>query len=304
MFAELRWLRSFIAIAREQHFSRAARKLNLAQPALTAHIQQLEEALGARLLDRSNRMQGLTPAGRALLPEAEAIISRADSLRSVTSAAMRGDRGSLRAGIIPPAAIPALADAFAQFARESPDVEVQLRQENQQPLIDALSAGDLDLVIGRAAGLAQISSRRLLIEEQGIVLRKSDPLAGSGVIRLRELAGRNLLLLRHNSHFGSNLLELAARHRVELKRSHVADDFPSLHWMVCAGMGIAPCSLLLRESLPPALVACRVRPAPPRLEIHALWLGKTPQPIVARWLQIATHGASRSGMTGKFPLCS
>ena len=79
MTPELRWLRSFLAVAEEQHFSRACR-LNLAQPALTAHIQQLEAALGSTLFERTNRMGGLTAAGRALLPEAEAIVSRAEAL--------------------------------------------------------------------------------------------------------------------------------------------------------------------------------------------------------------------------------
>ena len=74
MNVELRWLKSFLAVAEEMHFSRAASRLNLAQPALTAQIRQLEEAVGARLFERSNRMGGLTPAGRALLAEARAVV--------------------------------------------------------------------------------------------------------------------------------------------------------------------------------------------------------------------------------------
>ena len=74
---ELRWLRSFLAVADEMHFSRAARKLHLAQPALTTQIQQLERVLGASLFQRSNRLSGLTAAGLVLLPEARAIVERA-----------------------------------------------------------------------------------------------------------------------------------------------------------------------------------------------------------------------------------
>ena len=80
MNVELRWLKSFLAVAEEMHFSRAARRLNLAQPALTAQIRQLEEAVGARLFERSNRMSGLTPAGRALLGEARAVVQHAETL--------------------------------------------------------------------------------------------------------------------------------------------------------------------------------------------------------------------------------
>jgi len=79
---ELRWLRSFVAVADEMHFSRAARHLRLAQPALTAQIRQLEREVGSQLFERTNRTQGLTAAGQALLPEARALIGRADSLAS------------------------------------------------------------------------------------------------------------------------------------------------------------------------------------------------------------------------------
>src|SRR5687768_12651860 len=107
---ELRWLRSFVAVADEMHFSRAARKLNLAQPALTTQIRQLEHAVGSSLFERTNRMGGLTAAGRALLPEARKIMDRCRSLKDVIHRAAMGETGRLRLGIIPPAATTSLAE--------------------------------------------------------------------------------------------------------------------------------------------------------------------------------------------------
>src|SRR5512137_560151 len=124
MTPKLRWLRSFLAVAEEQHFSRAARRLNLAQPALTAHIQQLEAALGSMLFERTNRMSGLTPAGRALLPEAEAIVNRAEALERKVREVAHGETGLLRLGVIPPAATSAAADSLRRLTRELPGVEV------------------------------------------------------------------------------------------------------------------------------------------------------------------------------------
>ena len=106
MNVDLRWLKSFLAVAEEMHFSRAARRLNLAQPALTAQIRQLEEAIGARLIERSNRMSGLTPAGRALLGEAQAVVQHAEILPHIAQRAAHGEWGVLRLGVIPPAAPP------------------------------------------------------------------------------------------------------------------------------------------------------------------------------------------------------
>ncbi len=286
MTLELRWLRSFLAVAEEQHFSRAARKLNLAQPALTAHIQQLEEALGAPLLERTNRMRGLTAAGRALLPEAEAIVKRAEGLPRKVREVAHGEQGLLRLGLIPPAATAAVAESLRRLAREASGVEVQVRQGNQDRLENRLQDGDLDLFLGRPPESGTLTHRRLFTEEQGVLLRGDDPLAQSDDVPLRKLDGLRLILLRGNPHFGQNFLELAAKHGVLLTPTHTADDFPSLHWMVRAGLGVAPCSLLLHDALPAGLVARPVRPMLPRLEIHAIWRGRVPPPSAARWLKL------------------
>lgn len=286
MIPDLRWLRSFLAVAEENHFSRAARKLNLAQPALTAHIQQLEEALGTSLFDRSNRMNGLTAAGRALLPEAEAIVRRAEGLERKVREVARGELGQLRLGLIPPAATGHVAESVRRLAMELPGVEIHLRQGNQDRLENRLLDGDLDLMLGRTPGQSGIAHRRLFVEQQGVVLRAEDPLAKRDPVPLRELAGRRLILLRGNPHFGRNLTEQAQRRGVTLEPLAAAEDFPSLHWMVLAGLGIAPCSLLLADTLAPGLVVRALQPGLPRLEIHALWRGPVPPPTAARWLHL------------------
>ena len=286
MTPELRWLRSFLAVAEEQHFSRAARRLNLAQPALTAHIQQLEAALGATLFERTNRMGGLTPAGRALLPEAVAIVNRAEGLERKVREVAHGETGLLRLGVIPPAATSAAAFSLRRLTSELPGVEVQVQQGYQDRLEHLLLDGDLDLMIGRPPENKSLAHRRLFVEQQGVLLRVDDELAKNEVILLRQLGGLRLVLLRGNPHFGQNYLELAAKHGVPLTALHAAEDFPSLHWMVRAGFGVAPCSLLLADALPGGLVAKPLRPSLPKLEIHALWRGHVPPPPAARWLKM------------------
>ena len=293
MSVELRWLKSFLAVAEEMHFSRAARRLNLAQPALTAQVRQLEEAVGARLFDRTNRMGGLTSAGRALLEEARAVVQHADSLPRVAQRAALGESGMLRLGLIPPAATPAVAEALRRFTAQFPDVEIQVRQADQENVVRRLLSGDLDLVLGRPDGAdrpPEIHARRLFVEEQGVVLREDDPRAGKPAMALKALDSSPLLLLRGNPYFGQLLLDHARQHGVELRPLHIADDFPSLHWLVRAGLGVAPVSLLLGEGLPRGLAAKPLKPAPPKLEIHALWRGATPPPTAARLLQMSSPG--------------
>jgi DNA-binding transcriptional LysR family regulator len=242
--------------------------------------------LGAPLFERTNRMRGLTAAGRALLPEAEAIVKRAEGLPRKVREVAHGEQGVLRLGLIPPAATAAVAESLRRLAREASGVQVQVRQGNQDRLENQLQDGDLDLVLGRPPESGTLAHRRLFTEEQGVLLRGDDPLAQSDVVPLRKLEGLRLILLRGNPYFGQNFLELAAKHGVPLTATHAADDFPSLHWMVRAGLGVAPCSLLLRDALPAGLVAKPVRPMLPRLEIHAIWRGRVPPPPAARWLKL------------------
>jgi DNA-binding transcriptional LysR family regulator len=293
MSVELRWLRSFVAVADEMHFSRAARRLGLAQPALTAQIRQLEQALGWPLFERTNRMRGLTVAGRALLPEARALVERSDSLPRMVNRACLGETGFLRIGIIPPAATTTVAQSLRRFVREHPGIELTVRQGGQDRLTDELLIGDIDLVIGRRAANRSLKQRRLFIEEQGILLNEDDPLAKLPAISVTSLADRRLVLLRDNPRFGQLLLAHAAKHGIRLFPIHIAEDFPSLHWLVRAGLGIAPCSLLLADGLPRGLAASRIRPPPEKLEVNAIWKGTDLPAGATKFLQILSANIRR-----------
>jgi DNA-binding transcriptional LysR family regulator len=203
--------------------------------------------------------------------------------------AQNGETGRLRLGIIPPAAVSPFASVLREFTRKFPLVTLSVCQNDQQRLVQMLLDKDLDLVLGRSCSgrkLSGLRQRRLLIEEQGIVLREDDPLAEHGRIPIAKLEGTALLLLHDNPHFGRNIMELAARQGVKLYPRRVVDDFLSLYWAVRSGLGVAPCSLLLVDSLPHGLVGRPLRPAPPRLWVHALWLARQPVPGVGRLLEM------------------
>jgi DNA-binding transcriptional LysR family regulator len=127
---ELRHLRYFLAVAEELNFSRAAERLHIAQPALSAQIRSLETQLGCELFSRTTRKVDLTPAGELLLADAREIVERADRAAAKVAAAARGDRGALRVGFAAHAAGEASTEIFRRFAQEHPAIEVELAESS------------------------------------------------------------------------------------------------------------------------------------------------------------------------------
>ena len=145
-----RQLEYFRAVARELHFTRAADVLNVAQPALSQQIRKLEAQLGVVLFERDHHRVALTPAGGALLKHAERILADVEGADQEMRDWATGTRGLVRLGMARALVTP-LARRLAEFSVAFPGIEVELREEATQSMVDDLHAGRLD-----AATLARI----------------------------------------------------------------------------------------------------------------------------------------------------
>src|SRR5918998_4690724 len=124
MTVDPRLLRSFVALADELHFGRAAQRLHVAQPALSQQIRRLEVQLGTPLFARTRRRVELTEAGAAILPRAREAVAAAASVEEIGRGFSRGERGRLRLGISPGAHYLAQA-LLSEFAALQPHVRVR-----------------------------------------------------------------------------------------------------------------------------------------------------------------------------------
>ncbi len=147
---ELRHLRYFVAVAEELHFTRAALRLNIAQPPLSQQIRALEAELGVQLFLRTRRSVALTDAGHALLVRAREVLSVTQALPGELQRVARGEVGLLRIGFsstLPLTKV--LRDVVADHRRTHPDVALNLREMHSQLQFDGLLRGELDVGLVR-----------------------------------------------------------------------------------------------------------------------------------------------------------
>ncbi|MEU4928205.1 LysR substrate-binding domain-containing protein [Streptomyces yokosukanensis] len=152
---ELRQLRYFVTVVEEAQFTRAADRLQLAQPGLSAQIRQLEWGLGQPLLDRSGRSVRPTEVGEAVLPYARAALAAVDGMRQTVQEHTGLLRGRVAVGLVPGTLAHAfdVAGRLADFHDAHPQVEVTLTEDTSDRMLAALRRGELDLaVIGVAKG--------------------------------------------------------------------------------------------------------------------------------------------------------
>lgn len=279
---ELRQLRYFIAIAEEMGFHKAARRLHVAQPALSACVRQLEDELGHRLLERSKHRVALTAAGMELLDEARRMVAAERTAKEAVRAAASGRGGVLRLGIIPTAMVPPVARLLRLFHQTHPGVALCLQHGHLETLITALHKNELHGVIGRPDA-AEKRHRVIPIctEEQGLAVPEDSALAGLERVSLRRLHGQRILLLKDNPHFGRLLQDACHLARVEPEFIAVGKDHAELLWLVAAGMGVCPCSLLLRHAIPPGAVLRPISASAPKLKIALILPQQEASPTAA-----------------------
>jgi DNA-binding transcriptional LysR family regulator len=142
---ELRRLRYFIAVAEELHFTRAAERLGIRQPPLSAQIRQLEKEVGTLLFQRGTRGVKLTDAGKLLLKEARDIVDRVDRAALLVQRRARGESGEMAVGFAGGAyLVPLIPTIMRSYRDRYPDIVLHGQQSNTAALVDALHQGEVD----------------------------------------------------------------------------------------------------------------------------------------------------------------
>jgi len=188
---ELRQLRYFIAAGEEQHFRRAARRLRIAQPALSRQIQNLEEEIGFALFERLPRGVRLSAAGKLYLNDARRIVAEIDGAVGRTRRIAHGQIGTLRVGCLDSLSWHGIVpDSFKAFREQLPDAELDLRALTSAEQVPAVEAGSLDagFVIKSQKMNRDLEQLDVSAANFELAAHAGHPLTQAKKLRLRDLA--------------------------------------------------------------------------------------------------------------------
>ncbi len=192
---ELRHFHSFIAVAEELNFTKAAKRLQIAQPPVSRHIHDLETELGVQLFERNSSRVFLTDAGRSFLNEVRVVLQHVSQAVEAARQVGRGGAGTVRLGIAK-----GLGDVVGrvmnEYLRLAPRVEIDVRDIASGFQGEALIDRKIDVGFMRPpVDAPQLVSASLFQEPFSVVLRGASPLAKRKALHLRDLADETLLLI-------------------------------------------------------------------------------------------------------------
>ncbi len=269
---ELRHLRYFVAVAETLHFSRAAARLHLTQPALSRQIRDLESEIGTPLLHRHGTATTLTPAGNAFLPRAREILTAAE--RALGEARSAGCQ--LRLGHYGTLWLDHFAPALRAFTKTHPGIDLHTEERSAADLVEGLRRGELDFVLLGPADAAlrrEFATLKVASMPALIALGAANPLAKRRRLTLADLASADWIAWAEPAFPGrAHLLERATaaagfRPRVAGSVDGVASMFLRVSTSNAVGY-VLPMS----RKLPHAGVAfASLRPPSIMIEMHAAW---------------------------------
>ncbi|MFT3875382.1 MAG: LysR family transcriptional regulator [Propioniciclava sp.] len=284
-------LQGFVAVAEEGSFRRGAQRLSITQPPLSRHIQKLERSLGVVLFDRGATGARLTPAGRALLGEARAILERASGAQRVAAGAALGESGTLTISFTAVVAFTLLAGLLRSVTSAMPGVQLRLIEAVTRQQVESVTAGDVDVGFARGVQATEVlATRKVHAESLMLATHDAHPLAQLGrAPRLAEIATQPVVTYSPSlAHYLHDVV-IAAFIAHDLTPHYVQQvtQVTSALAVVSSGLGVALVPASARYISAPGI---RLTPiadcAPDTVQTVAIWRRDNDSPTLARLLRL------------------
>jgi DNA-binding transcriptional LysR family regulator len=288
---ELRHLRYFLGVAQYLSFSEAARRLHVAQSAISQTVVDLEEEIGVKLLQRTHHSVQLTAAGNAFLREAAEILNRAERAIKTAQSAASGEIGLISIGFILTATSPFLPGLIATYRSRFPQVTIELHEMTPAQQLEAMD--DRRINLGFTRPLPAKRAREFHVEELFddrlcIALPPTHALAREKVVDLLGLAGEPFVQFHRQ---GAPMLydeAMATCRRAGFSPNvmYEPDVMNSVIFLVESGLGVSlvPDSLATRNY--PRVVLRPIKPTSSRIPLCAFWPNSIEVPAVDAFMEV------------------
>ncbi|MNF42170.1 HTH-type transcriptional regulator CatM [compost metagenome] len=283
-FRLIRHLWLFLAVAEEQSFSRAAKRLGMSQPPLTEQIQILEHALKIKLFERSRQGAKLTPAGAAILPAVRKFAEQLGRLELAVLEAVSGQAGVLTIGAITNAMIDVLPPLIDRFKAEHPQITVAVREIDSAEAIPALESGDIDLAFARLEGNLGKNLRCVALTEDrlAVAIPRDHPLAARSRLTLANLADEPLVMSSRqvSPNYFDYLIGVCKANGLSPRVLHEVRSVTSQIAFVSCGQGVALVPASMKKLAPDNVI---LKPLTPKLSVvttAAVWDSARVNPLV------------------------
>jgi DNA-binding transcriptional LysR family regulator len=271
---DLRQLRYLVTLAEELHFTRAAAREHIAQPALSQQIRRLEEEVGLALVERTTRRVAMTDAGVSLVARARRILAEVDAAHDEMQQLSGVQTGRVTVGVMHTMGPVDISTALAIFHERRPGVELTVRENSSEELAEMLRVDELDLAFLSVTERIEshgLGLEQLVCEELVAVLPREHRLGKRRQVRIEELAEDEFISYREGARL-RELLVSAARDagfkpRVKLE----SNESRRIRRLVAQGLGVAILPLSDAEVPGDDIVVARLIGPPLTRDITLAW---------------------------------
>jgi LysR family transcriptional activator of glutamate synthase operon len=238
----LRQLRYLVALADERHFTRAAAREHVAQPALSQQIRSLERELGQPLVERTTRKVAMTQAGEMLVARARRALAELDAAEAELQSLAGVQAGRLSVGALHTMGPVDLSLLLATFHERYPAVELTVREQSSEELAAMLRDDEIDVAFLSVTERIQsrgLALRPLVSEELVVVLPIEHRLAGNAQLRLRELVDEPFITFREGARLRELLTAAAALEGFDARIALESNESRRIRSLVSRGLGVA-----------------------------------------------------------------
>ncbi|MFK7939089.1 MAG: hydrogen peroxide-inducible genes activator [Roseovarius sp.] len=279
----LRQLRYFVALAETRHYRRAAERVGVSQPSLSQQIVGLEAALGLELVERGRRGAVLTPGGREVRAQAQAILDNVDALKALSGAARDGQGGTIRLGSTPTLGPYLLPYVMRRLNQSYPALKLIIRDAAPRVLQEELIEGRHDLILTQLpVQSADVEVERLFREPLKLAVAPDHPLAGRPRIEDADLEGQDILSLSNAYVLHSQTVQLCEELGAQLRQEYEGTSLDTLRQMTALNMGLS--------FLPALYVRQEVSQDKGDVVIHAFRGDRMTRSVGLVWRKRSAHG--------------